>query len=266
MDKRSFVISMSVLLTLITIFSVTASASYGQKKKKKKKVNLDETTFPIKPQPAECKQFKKIGDCPDVGCGAKPAEELLNQRKNIPTADLASATNRQFDSLRKKTMPAGFTYGGSRDVLTESGEGDVVRIVAWLTNIRVGSQETCNCKLWLAKDTDNHMVLINDYVINHYKPADWEKHSFTAEFAPRVKKDHPKFKRSVILPLIRTDPRKRLKVRLTGTLLFDDYHQFHNPLKRETNWEVHPVFRFEYCPAPNKCTLNSDDGWVDIDG
>jgi hypothetical protein len=151
-------------------------------------------------------------------------------------------------------------------VLEQNDEGKVVRIVAWLTDIRVGSQETCNCKLWLAKDTDNHMVLINDYVINHYKPFEWEKHSFTAEFAPRVKKDHPNFKRSIILPLIRNDPRKRLKVRLTGTLMFDDFHEFNKPLKRETNWEVHPVFRFEYCPSPNKCTLNSDEGWVDIDG
>ncbi len=263
MDKRRAARVVSILLTLVTILLLAASASFAQKKKKKK-ANLDESPYPIKPQPAGCKQFKNIGQCPEEGCGSTDEAEL-NKRKNIPTADLTTATNRQFDSLRKKKMPEAFTEGGDRQIFAQAGEGDVVTIVAWLTDIRFGSQESCNCKLWLAKDTDNHMVLINDYVINNYKPAQWEKHSFTAEFAPRVKKDHPRFKRSIILPMIKDDPRKRLKVRLTGLLMFDDYHEFNRPLKRETNWEVHPVFRFEYCPYPNKCTLNSDDGWIDLD-
>jgi len=36
-------------------------------------------------------------------------------------------------------------------------------------------------------------------------------------------------------------------------------------LKRENDWEIHPVFKMEYCPEGKKCTGASDENWVDLD-
>lgn len=251
---------MSVMIALLLTLAF-ASDTFGQRKPKKTKYKGDESTYGHDPQPDTCKQYKTFSDCPDIGCGGQAAEESLNRRKNIKSADLASERKVDFETLRIMKKPDGYEEGKSRQPLTDAGEGDVVTTVAYMTAIRWGSQESCNCKLWLAKDTDNHMVLINTEVINTYKPVDWERHSFTAEFTPRSKDGKADFRVSVIDKLIKDDPRQRLLVRLTGTLMFDDYHEEH-PLKngRETNWEIHPVWGFEYCPT-NKCTLESDTGW-----
>jgi hypothetical protein len=56
-----------------------------------------------------------------------------------------------------------------------------------------------------------------------------------------------------------------LPVRLTGMLMFDSEHFIANHLKRATNWEVHPILKFEYCPSGKTCTADSDDGWLSID-
>ena len=267
---RSIVKALSVMIALLLMLTFAADA-FGQHKPKKTKYNKtkykktkykgDESTFGHVPQPTDCKIYKTFGECPDIGCGGSKSEEPLNSRKNIKSADLTSATNIEFEELRTMKKPDGYTPGGDRKPLTDADEGKVFTTVADMTAIRFGSQESCNCKLSLAKDTDNHMVLINQKVINKYKPADWERHSFTVEFTPRSKDGHPDFRVSVIDKLIKDNPRARLRVRLTGTLMFDDYHEEH-PLKngRETNWELHPVWRFEYC-LNQKCTLQSDIGW-----
>ncbi len=263
MNKRSILKMTSVLIALLLLFAFTTD-TFGQRKPKKIKYKGDESPYGHDPQPDGCKQFKEIDDCPRIGCGGKPTEHPLNQRKNIDRPSLASARKVDFEQLRTMKMPAAYDYSANRQPLIDAGEGDIVTTVAYMTAIRFGSQESCNCKLWLAKDTDNHMVLLNKKVINKYKPKDWEKHSFTAEFSPRGKKGKTDFRVSVIDRLIKDDPRQRLLVRLTGSLMFDDYHE-KKPLAlgRETNWELHPIWEFEYCPT-NKCTLDDDKGWKRI--
>lgn len=267
-DKRSLIravgVTFALLLTLI--FAADAFGQRRHHKAKKPKYKGDESTYGHKPQPPDCKQYKAFGQCPKIGCGGTTTEEPLNRRKNIDPVDLSTvtATDIPFETLRNMQMPAGYTPGDEdRSALKGAGEGTVYRTVADMTDIRWGSQESCNCKLWLAKDTDNHMILIDQKVINDSVTTGdkWEQHSFTAEFTPRAKKGHSDFRVSVVDKLIKDSSRKRLKVRLTGTLMFDDYHEVH-PLAngRETNWELHPVWRFEYCPN-TKCTLESDTGW-----
>jgi len=57
----------------------------------------------------------------------------------------------------------------------------------------------------------------------------------------------------------------KLLVRVTGLLLFDTGHLFHHPLKRDTNWEIHPVLKMEYCPNGKTCRADSDENWKDLD-
>lgn len=57
----------------------------------------------------------------------------------------------------------------------------------------------------------------------------------------------------------------KLLVRLTGLLLFDSKHFFEAGLPRDTNWEIHPVLKMEYCPKGKTCRADSDEFWKDLD-
>jgi hypothetical protein len=57
----------------------------------------------------------------------------------------------------------------------------------------------------------------------------------------------------------------KLLVRVTGRLMFDSEHYCGSlQLKRENDWEIHPIFKMEYCPNEKKCTGASDENWVDL--
>ena len=47
--------------------------------------------------------------------------------------------------------------------------------------------------------------------------------------------------------------------------MFDSEHFVENHLNRATNWEVHPILKFEYCPKGATCSADSDDGWKSLD-
>lgn len=47
--------------------------------------------------------------------------------------------------------------------------------------------------------------------------------------------------------------------------MFDSEHFLRNPLNRVNNWEIHPIFRLEYCPKGKTCTASGDANWVDLD-
>jgi len=100
-----------------------------------------------------------------------------------------------------------------------------------------------------------------------------ECESVSAEFTPRVRRDqHPNFTRNELNSLIdsswkkdsKDSPNGKRLVRVTGLLMFDSGH-LHNPLKRATNWEIHPVLQMEYCDEGKTCVAESDENWKDLD-
>jgi hypothetical protein len=139
----------------------------------------------------------------------------------------------------------------------------MIRLVAFAVRVSKGSSQTCNCQLTRRPDKDNHIVLI-DPDDSHPLLAD-EPKSQTAEFTPRVRLDHPRLKWSVLNNLIQMASGKALKVRVTGLQMFDSHHFFHGALPRNNNWEIHPVFKLEYCPKFKHCEEGSDDNWKDLE-
>jgi len=221
-----------------------------------------------------------IDHCPPQGCGTN-FDANLNLRKNIvPTDSAASgaATTRTLTWIKKLADPENFEEGGSRDELQELGEGQKVSVVAYIIAAKPElSGESCNCGLHTPLETDNHLVLVTKATINKF-PVDTEEEatdetafhsreqeSITAEFTPRVKKTHPNFTREKVQPLIDDADQNALLVRVTGLLLFDSEHFFRNPLVRVNNWEIHPVLKFEVCPADKICKANSDANWQSLD-
>jgi hypothetical protein len=95
-----------------------------------------------------------------------------------------------------------------------------------------------------------------------------EADSVTAENTPRVRKESHSSWTSVKIGGFTGK-----LVRLTGWLIFDSAHAHHShkannddrdhagfPLNRATNWEVHPVTKFEFCNS-TIATCKPGTGW-----
>jgi len=207
-----------------------------------------------------------IKECPLKGCSkaAKPHpfDTLLNEQKNIPTSN-KTPEDKGYSYLHDRPNPgSNYVEGGDRGPLRQLGEGDMIRVVAYATRVSQGSSETCNCNLTTMPDKDNHIVLIDP---DAAKPGTVsEGKSQTAEFTPRVRLDHPTLKWANLNPLIVGAKGHALLVRVTGLQMFDSHHFFNDPLPRHNNWEIHPVFRLQYCPKGKTCSKESDTNWVDL--
>jgi hypothetical protein len=219
---------------------------------------------------------KTIDDCPLQGCGTD-FDPNLNRLKNITSID-GPATLRTLTWMKKLDDPENFKEGGSREELTALGEGQEITVVAYLLVAKpeLGG-ESCNCGLQTPAETDNHLVLVTGATVQKFpltgeEEADKkvfhsrELESQTAEFTPRLReRGHPNFTREKAQPLIDKTDEDALFVRVTGQLLFDSEHFISNPLVRVNNWEIHPVFKLEYCSQGDSCKANSDAGWKSLD-
>jgi len=236
-----------MLIALLLILAVPAIGSAQPKKSRKK----------APPCAVD------LAHCPDEGCGGR-FDPNLNRQKNNRTSNEAPA-DRDFSFLAAlpKKVP-GYKIGDTREKLTAVGEGKMIRVMAYALVVRPGSSETCNCHLTSAAETDNHIVLVSPEL---KRPSlRGEANSQTAEFTPRVRLDHPNFTRAKLKPLIDDAPRNALLVRVTGLQMYDSEHALGpHKLKRKNDWEIHPVFGLEYCPADKICTATGQANWVSIE-
>ncbi len=217
--------------------------------------------------------------CPIKGCSSDNHHDPnLNILKNISSIN-TPIMDRTLSWMKSRKNPEHLVEKGERNELTNMGEGQQVRVVGYLLAVKLElDSESCNCYLRTAETTDNHLVLVTKNTIEKFPlPPNAsistiravfkkrEAESVTAEFAPRTRSDHPNFTFEKTQPLINTTAQGALLVRITGQLMFDSEHFWRHKLNRINNWEIHPIFRFEYCPKGKTCTAASDDNWVDLD-
>ena len=194
-----------------------------------------------------------------------------------------------LDDLKALPDPVrGFKVGDTREQLTTLGEGNQITVIAYALVARKGSKESCNCGLTAAKDTDNHIVLVDEETLAIKKKATpakeatdshpavparsaaqntlsaREEQSETAEFTPRVRLDHPKLAGARLQSRIAAAPKQALLVRVTGVLMFDSEHSLGKHLHRVNNWEIHPVLKLEFCPTGDICTADSNK-WENLE-
>jgi hypothetical protein len=221
-----------------------------------------------------------MASCPDEGCNpTNNLDPLLNKLKNSVSADISTPRDVTVGWMKLRKNPKHYVAKGPRDELAALGERQILRLTGWLLAVKPEHGESCNCYLDTPADTDNHLVLVTKTTINKFKlPANAsastlktvfkkrEPESVTVEFTPRVRAaGHPKFTNAFVQPILNTTAQGAMMVRITGPLLFDSEHFVHNPLVRVNNWEVHPVYRFEYCPKDKMCTAAGTENWVDLD-
>jgi hypothetical protein len=234
-----------------------------------------------------------IAACPDTGCGGS-LDPLLNQQKNTTEGDADTARHVRFAEFAE--MPnkvVGYNgIGFPRNKVKDQGEGEMVRVVAWALDSRPQKTrgkdskgrpkkgESCNCGFTGITDpqnTDVHIVLVDDAALElkakagNGKTAAFntlkkrEAQSQTAEYTPRVRGSRNEaFDGSKLKNLIGPTG-GALKVRVTGLLFYDSEHAL-GPFKltRNSDWEIHPVFRLEYCPKNKACADKGTAYWVDI--
>lgn len=184
-----------------------------------------------------------LANCPKEGCGTGDPE--LNKRKNR-TEPAATVTPMTLSKIRSFSEPSSWPRGKERLSLA-SREGKAVVVKAYLRDARISGKETTNCRLSGEHNNDFHLDLISFR-------NDPKARAVTAEITPRLRKEGWDIDKLDFLG------EEKYYVRVTGWLLLDTAH-IGNPIVRSTNWEIHPVTKFEVC-TKIKPKCDQGQGWV----
>jgi hypothetical protein len=238
-----------------------------------------------RPRISEDRELKEVDlsawDCINrpQGSASEPEAEARDRMKNRPPADLAGAPIESMDTAAFLRHVAGFdarVKGRSRSELSaaetnelEQLEKEIVSLTAYLVLIYAGPPEATNCNN--TEFHDWHLEMFAQ-ALDH-PPRAGDPTPIIAEITPRTQNQLYKsgirlqslagFLRTPDLAYQPTGHAAR-KVRVTGTLLWDDQHnrpadvgrvietspphEFHHPW-RATAWEIHPVTKIEVIPT-----------------
>lgn len=183
--------------------------------------------------------------CSMIGTATSAAGKTLNRRKNRfhPPAD---------DDLDADVTLAALLAPG--DDLDRFDEDSGAKIRGFVIDVKVGGNETCNCKANAAIDKDTHIEL----GLSLQAPG---KQRVIVEVTPRLRVQMKAQDIDWTTEALR-HPQKGIKgkfVEITGWLLFDTMHvneaentnPGHKGNWRATCWEIHPVTEIKVLPAPS---------------
>jgi hypothetical protein len=196
--------------------------------------------------------------------------------KNNLCADASAPSTVDFAILTEMQArsPAKSTLAHSRESLhaffplngTKIGEGDVVRILAFVLEAHISDceeGEDVNCEsAWVASN-DFHIPLMDPTQPNARKRP--ECTSVTAEIIPHF--------RPAAWSMIDLRTPVKNPVRVTGQLFYDDAHEpcvmaggtlVGESPQRISLWEIHPVYALDVCSStdPAQCDVSSDSAAV----
>lgn len=247
-----------------------------------------------------CCGVTAISGCPVEGCGGDPQLNTKKNRSDMPAA--SAIESKTFTQLTAFKRTASWSSGTLRTLLEGWGEGKAVQLVGYIfeaDNYTSGAEST-NCHLSSNDFNDFHIVLVEDLVLaNKWKTADdaidaattpskkkaaekkakpahkrAEKRSLTAEITPRLRPDGwtiaklRKLVREGSVPADASDTTTNVKrpfayVRVTGWAMLDTQH-ISKPIDRRSNWELHPVTKFEICTI-TIASCDAGQGWSPLE-
>ncbi len=177
-------------------------------------------------------QINSIADCPDIGVGGDSKLNHVKNRTDSPEA--TDVHNHALSWIGNITQPTSWQKNKSRASLS-AHEGKAIQVQAYLLKVThyPSGSESCNCSLTGEENNDFHLVLGSTKTTA-------EENSITGEMTPRVRPNHPNWTFNKLKD-IKT---AKTKVRITGWLMLDTQH-IANPINRKTNWELHPITKFE---------------------
>ena len=193
-------------------------------------------------------------------CALGPAKaftipELVNlQAKVQQNSSIPFGNPRSGHPLSVNPGPA-----TDRKPLRDLGEGTPITLEGFVFKARPEGRESVNCEDAIADIPTNHDIHISIVdsasqqdecsgivveMIPHHRPASWTPDN------------------------VNIVANKKLRVRVTGQLMFDSSHtpcrdgtSLAGDPKRVSLWEVHPVYEFDVCPQGD---CSPGNGWVTL--
>ena len=163
--------------------------------------------------------------CPPEGNAKTEKKMMQNRLKNRPVVLQEEPKVLSIDSILKQ---------GSDEKRFSSA--DLVTVEGYVTGVKPGGPESCNCQSKKPEDHDMHMYIGKS-------PDAEKKDCFVVETTPAYKRLHSTNYSDLV----------GKKVRVTGYLFYDAEH-WSNALNtclkcknvwRKTAWEIHPVVKIE---------------------
>lgn len=192
--------------------------------------------------------IRNIGDCPVQGCGSG-GDANLNRKKNR-TSTPRDPEERSLGWIRQLNEPDTWVTGQSRSSIEET-EARAVVVRAYISRAEGSGGETTNCNLPGDVNEDWHLDLVSTR--NGVRAT-----AVSAEITPRLRRAGWELRK------LRRLARDRAYVRVTGWLMLDSFHITFRPLNRSTNWEIHPVTKFEVCTL-TVARCRQGEGWVALE-
>ncbi len=252
-------------------------------------------------QTRNCCGVLTLSACPVQGCGGDPELNTKKNRIDVPADSAVEQTT--FTQLTAFKRPKKWKSGTARTLLETWGEGRTVQIRGYIfkaENYTSGAEST-NCHLSSNDFNDFHIVIVEDLVLANkavaaedaidnattaakkkaaekrakaaHKRA--ERRSLTAEITPRLRHDGwtiAKLRKLVREGGVPTDDTATVSatvkrpfayVRITGWAMLDTQH-ISKPIARRSNWELHPVTKFEVCTTTIQ-TCGNGQGWTKLE-
>jgi hypothetical protein len=171
--------------------------------------------------------------CPAQGIGGDPILNMLKNRDIAP----ARVTSFEFAALTAalpNNLPTAHRKNWSESDASRAGawESKGVVVEGYLVAISREGPESCNCRrvdrtdihLWLAAAAD--------------APA---ADAMITEVIPRLMAAHENWRAKTLDHFVQQHSR----VRITGWLMWDEYHAGQIGEHRKTLWEIHPIHKIE---------------------
>jgi hypothetical protein len=250
-----------LLISIVALMTALAFGAYPGNRTESKRVSSVAATSapPLALTPPCSEDIADISECPITGCG-EGGDSNLNSAKNRSDAP-SSPSLMTIAQNPAQLQPLRWTTGAVRSSMRGSGkEGTAVIVKGYLLKVKAEGKESCNCGLGRRADTDVHFAVVSKLPDAETPSAveASEMGSVTAEITPRVRGDNEKWLFKNINDL------EGEYVRLSGWLMLDTKHLPPNrPVKRATNWEVHPVTKVEVC-TKSKRACDAGSGWKDF--
>jgi hypothetical protein len=198
---------------------------------------------PSSPCPASIPDLSK---CPTEGCGGDPYLNVMKNRKCIPIDPEPVL----LTTIRRLREPETWRKGQDRASI-QMEEQKAVQVMAYMTAAFISGRETANCSLLRRNNQSFHLALAT-------RPGEPRRETVSAIITPRLR---PK---GLMFHELQRLANTKAFIRVTGWMMLNTLH-IRSPLVRSTNWEIHPVTKFEICTSTiSQCKQGS--GWKDIAG
>jgi hypothetical protein len=185
--------------------------------------------------------------CPATGTGGDPALNLLKNRDRPPPVVEAMTIGEilaNHPSSAEAARGPRRRWPASAQAELANWENRGVILEGCLLRVKQEGPESCNCRdetkrdyhLWIAASAE-----------------DSRDRSVIAEVSPRLLPSHPNWRLRILTRLAKD----RVRVRVSGWMMWDQEHPDQVGQTRGTQWEIHPIHKIE---------VWSGGRWRDLDG